>query len=300
MHTSPRSKHASSLEGSESLRHSMSPRSGMYLRTQNQPISGSSGSPQTSHSIIISSPTPLTRQPANYKHATASILPANLKSITSTVISEGRAPSSFTAAAASTTASQLSTLMIAGPVFSSLQPRAAWQKLEVDSMASAYVASQPESPVSPTKTRIRVSPQRQRQLEGSGGVAPSSRTTARECIVEARRIVQHFVSGRCSEAAFCSVVERSSGHERWALLSVLKAMLCNAAHSEEHRESLLLVRVPLIIHCTIVLPHASARLFAGGVCKDHVTLPGACVWQFCANDYFRPRCSVLTVLLESP
>jgi hypothetical protein len=225
------------------------------LRTQNQdqpqshashlaafPISASSAHPQTSHPVIVSSPTPMARQPANYKHTTASILPANLKSITSSVISEGRAPSSFSTAAASSTASQLSTFMIAGPVFSSLQPRAAWQKLEVDSMASVHAASQPESPVSPTKSRIHVSP-RQRQLEGSGGVAPSSKTTARECIVEARRIVQHFVSGRCSEAAFCSVIERSSGHERWALLSVLKAMLCNAAHSEEHRESLLLVRV---------------------------------------------------------
>lgn len=84
------------------------------------------------------------------------------------------------------------------------------------------------------------SPQRQRQLEGSGGAMPRSSTAARECVVEARRIVQHFVSGTCSEADFCSVIERSSGHERWALLRVLKDMLGNAANSEEHCETMLL------------------------------------------------------------
>ena len=138
------------------------------------------------------------------------IFPSNLKSITSSVVSDSRLPFSFSAAAASTTASQLSTVTIAGPVFSSLHPRTVWQRLEVDSMASPRIAYQTSCPVAPSKAVHAVSPQRQRQFEGSGGVAPKSSTTARECVVEARRIVQHFVSGTCSEAAFCSIIERST------------------------------------------------------------------------------------------
>ena len=98
------------------------------------------------------------------------------------------------------------------------------------------------SPGASSKRSHFVSPQRQRQMEGVGGVAPRSSTTARECIVEARRIVQHFVNSSCNEATFFSVIERSTGHERWALLRVLKELLSNAAKSEEHRECLLLVR----------------------------------------------------------
>ena len=215
------SSKSSSFEASEPHLKSTTPRSGKYLRTQVQyqlnnlttaagAIAGGSSLPKTPDHIVLSSPTPMSRQPTNYKHGTGSIFPSNLKSITSSVVSDSRPPFSFSAAAASTTASQLSTVTIAGPVFSSLHPRTVWQRLEVDSMASPRVAYQSSSPVAQSKAVHAASPRRQRQLEGSGGVEPKSSTTARECVIEARRIVQHFVSGACSEAAFCSVIGRSA------------------------------------------------------------------------------------------
>ena len=259
MHGPPLAPNTSSSKASDH-RTLTTPRSGSYLRTQVQyqlhnsvtdalPLSSNSGLSKTPNPVMVSSPTPIYRQPSNYKHAAGSILPSNLKSITSSVISGG--PTSFSAAAASTTASQLSTVTIAGPVFSSVTPRATWQKLELDSMASMREAHQPGYHVAHSKKHHTVSPQRQHHLAGPAGVAPKSCSAARECIVEARRIVQHFVSGSCSEAAFCSVFERSTGHERWALLRVLKELLGNAANSEEHCESLLLVRA---YHIFIPLP----------------------------------------------
>jgi hypothetical protein len=254
MHSSSCVSNTSSLDASEPLHPATTPRAGKFLRTQVQyqlhtrgssavPFSGNSSLLKTPHPVIVSSPTPISRQPSNYRQGAGSIFPNNLKSITSAFTSEARLPFSFSAAAASTTASQLSTITIAGPVFSSSSPRSTWQQLEVDSMTDTiHSAHKLESPGALSKRTHFVSLQRQRQLEGAGGVAPRSSTTARECIVEARRIVQHFVNSSCSEAAFYSVIERSAGHERWALLRVLKELLSNAAKSEEHRESLLLVR----------------------------------------------------------
>ena len=265
MHGPPLAPNTSSSKASDH-RTLTTPRSGSYLRTQVQyqlhnsvtdalPLSSNSGLSKTPNPVMVSSPTPIYRQPSNYKHAAGSVLPSNLKSVTSSVISGG--PTSFSAAAASTTASQLSTVTIAGPVFSSLTPRATWQKLELDSMASMREAHQPGYHVAHSKKHHTVSPQRLHHLAGPAGVAPKSCSAARECIVEARRIVQHFVSGSCSEAAFCSVFERSTGHERWALLRVLKELLGNAANSEEHCESLLLVRAQHIfipLSCLISSP----------------------------------------------
>jgi hypothetical protein len=111
--------------------------------------------------------------------------------------------------------------------------------LEINNMARVQPPSHLHSSA-PLTQKISLSP-RQRHSDAAGGVAPSGSTTARECIVEARRIVEHFVRGTCSESVFCSVIERSCGHERWALLRVLKDMLGNAASSEEHCQSLLLV-----------------------------------------------------------
>lgn len=254
MHASSRVSSTSSIDASEPSHQTTTPRSGKFLRTQVQyqlytpggssavPSSGNS-SLQTPHPIIVSSPTPVSRQPSNYRQGAGSIFPTNLKSITSAAINEGRVPTSFSAAAASATAAQLSTISIAGPVFSSLSPRATWQQVEAVSMAGTiHSARKLGSPGASSKRSHFVSPQRQRQMEGVGGVAPRSSTTARECIVEARRIVQHFVNSSCNEATFFSVIERSTGHERWALLRVLKELLSNAAKSEEHRECLLLVR----------------------------------------------------------
>jgi hypothetical protein len=255
MNLSPSTSKFSSSQASDD--HTLTtPRSGSYLRTQVQyqfhkhamdeaPNSGNFGLAKTPNPIMLSSPTPIYRQPSKCKHAAGSILPRNLKSITSSVISG--IPSSFSAAAASITASQLSTETVAGPVFSSLTPRATWQKLEVESMANTRTVHQSDRHVDLSKKIHAASPRHQRYSEGAAGFIPKSSTAARECIVEARRIVQHFVSGTCSEAAFCSVIERSTGHERWALLRVLKELLGNAAHSEEHCESMLLVRSYLLL-----------------------------------------------------
>lgn len=262
---------SSSFEANESQPKLATPRSGKYLRTQVQYQLHNLNSVTSSgnkNPMVLSSPTPISRQPLNFRHATNSIFPSTLKSITSSVVSETRVPFSFSVAAASTTASQLSTLTIAGPVFSSQHPRATWQRLEANSMASPRQSDQ----TTHSKKNHSRSPQRQRQLEGSGGAMPKSSTAARECVVEARRIVQHFVSGTCSEADFCSVIERSSGHERWALLRVLKDMLGNAANSEEHCETMLLVcgHVASISNESLT----NLRIFAGRVSKNHVTLLG--------------------------
>jgi hypothetical protein len=127
---------------------------------------------------------------------------------------------------------------------------------------------QPDRLVNSSKTKPAVSPQRQRHPESTAGFAPKSSTAARECIVEARRIVQHFVSGSCSEAAFCSVIERSTGHERWALLRVLKELLGNAANSEEHCESLLSVRINWMFMRQLLRPSPILVHFSGRVCKN--------------------------------
>ena len=46
-------------------------------------------------------------------------------------------------------------------------------------------------------------------------------------------------------------------------------------------------------------PHSSARVFAGGVCKNHVTLPGSFVLEFCARVYFWPKCFVHSVFSKA-
>ncbi len=219
--SSAANSNAPAFEAVESLQKSTTPRSGRYLRAQTQyqlrnfasaagPVSSAPRHSKSSYPTIMSSPTPLSRQPSNYRHGPASIFPGNMKSITSSVISENRIPSSFSAAAASTNASQIPSATIAGPVFASLHPRATWQRLEVDSMASPRIEQTAIRTGASSKTVRTLSPQRQRKLEGSGGVAPKSNTTARECVVEARGVINHFVNGTCSEAEFCSVIERSA------------------------------------------------------------------------------------------